>query len=128
MRKPCCDSISIRALILSSLTPVELHEGFLALICYPKNQFMRGTVLLCTCLLMWVTMFAQNRTVSGKITDVKDGSPLSGVTVKAKGQTNVVLSQQDGSFTITVPAGTKSLEFSYVGYADVEMPVSDNMN
>ena len=89
---------------------------------------MRGTVFLCASLLMWVTMSAQNRTASGKITDAKDGSPLNGVTVKAKGQTNVVLSQQDGSFTITIPASTKSLEFSYVGYADLEVPVSDNMN
>jgi len=89
---------------------------------------MRGTVLLCASLLMWVTMYAQNRTVSGKITDAKDSSPLSGVTVKAKGQTNVVLSQQDGSFTITISTGTNSLEFSYVGYADLEVPVSDNMN
>jgi len=84
--------------------------------------------LLCASLLMWVTMYAQNRTVSGKITDAKDSSPLSGVTVKAKGQTNVVLSQQDGSFTITISTGTNSLEFSYVGYADLEVPVSDNMN
>jgi TonB-linked SusC/RagA family outer membrane protein len=89
---------------------------------------MRGTVLLCASLLMWVTMYAQNRTVSGKITDAKDSSPLSGVTVKAKGQTNVVLSQQDGSFTITISTGTNSLEFSYVGYADLEVPVSVNMN
>jgi len=89
---------------------------------------MRGTVLLCASLLMWVTIYAQNRTVSGKITDAKDSSPLSGVTVKAKGQTNVVLSQQDGSFTITISTGTNSLEFSYVGYADLEVPVSDNMN
>src|SRR3954471_15839267 len=89
---------------------------------------MRGTILLCACLLMWVFSFAQNRTVSGKITDAKDGSPLTGVTVKAKGQTNVVLSQQDGSFTINIPVSTKSLEFSYVGYADVEVPVSDNMS
>ena len=59
---------------------------------------MRGTALLCACLLMWVMSFAQNRTVSGKVTDARDGSPLSGVTVRAKGQTNVVLSKQDGSF------------------------------
>jgi TonB-linked SusC/RagA family outer membrane protein len=77
---------------------------------------------------MWVMSFAQNRTVSGKVTDARDGSPLSGVTVRAKGQTNVVLSKQDGSFTITVPAGAASLEFSYVGYADLEVPVSENMD
>src|SRR4051812_5057293 len=89
---------------------------------------MRGTFLLCACLLAWVASIAQNRTVSGKITDARDGSPLTGVTVKAKGQTNVVLSQQDGTFSISIPAATKSLELSYVGYADLEVPISDNMS
>src|SRR5918996_3301820 len=89
---------------------------------------MRISILIFGCLLMWVSSFAQQtQTVSGKITDSKDGSPLAGVTVKGKGQTNVVLSKSDGSFTISVPTDTKSLEFSYVGYADQEVNIEDNM-
>jgi TonB-dependent starch-binding outer membrane protein SusC len=89
---------------------------------------MRISILITACLLIWVSSFAQQtHTVNGKITDSKDGSPLSNVTIKGKGETNVVLSKPDGSFTITVSGGTKSLEFSYVGYADLEVPVTENM-
>ncbi len=89
---------------------------------------MRISILIFTCLLIWVSSFAQQtRTVSGKITDSKDGSPLAGVTIKSKGQTNIVLSKSDGSFTITVLPGTKSLEFSYVGYGDQEVNITENM-
>jgi len=77
---------------------------------------------------MCYSSFAQQtHTINGKITDSKDGTPLPGVTIKGKGQTNVVLSKQDGSFTITVPADTKTLEFSYVGYTDQEVNISENM-
>src|SRR6478672_4561892 len=89
---------------------------------------MRISILIFACLLMCYSSFAQQtRTINGKITDSKDGTPLSGVTIKGKGQTNVVLSKQDGSFTITVPADTKTLEFSYVGYTDQEMNITENM-
>src|SRR4051812_1668238 len=90
---------------------------------------MRISVLIFACLIVWVNSFSQQtRTVNGRIVDSKDGSPLSGVTIKGKGQTNVVLSKQDGSFTITVPGDTKSLEFSYVGFADQEVNITENMS
>jgi TonB-linked SusC/RagA family outer membrane protein len=89
---------------------------------------MRITILISACMLIWGSSFAQQmRTVSGKITDLKDGTPLSGVTIKGKGQSNIVLSKPDGSFTINVTADTKSLEFSYVGYADQEVTITENM-
>jgi len=89
---------------------------------------MRISVLTFACLLLWSSSIAQQtRTASGKITDSKDGTPLSGVTVKGKGQANIVLSKQDGSFTISVPAETKTLEFSYVGYADQDLNIAENM-
>src|SRR4030095_6466722 len=89
---------------------------------------MRISVLFFACLIVWLSSFSQQtRTVNGKITDSKDGTPLPGVTTKGKGQTNVVLSKQDGSFTVTVPADTKTLEFSYVGYTDQEVNISENM-
>ncbi len=65
--------------------------------------------------------------ISGKITDDKDGTPLYGVTVSIKGQAKA-LSQKDGSFVITIPADAKTLKFSYVGYQDAELQLSDNMS
>ena len=74
--------------------------------------------------------FAQSKLIKGKVTDQKDGSPLPGVSVIAKGaslkgtQTDV-----NGLFTLDVPAGTKELTFKYVGYKEVSLPIiGDNMN
>ncbi len=81
------------------------------------------------CLLLFATpTFAQqNRTVSGTIADAKDGTPLAGVTVRIKNQDKAYQSEKDGSFRITIPSNIEALTFSYIGYQDIEMPVSDNM-
>lgn len=61
---------------------------------------------------------AQNKVITGKVTDKKDGSPQIGVSVGAGGgigtQTSV-----DGTFRLSVPAKTTSLTFTYIGYKTV---------
>ncbi len=57
---------------------------------------------------------AQNKTISGKVTGADDGQSIPGVSVKIQGtgtQTDL-----DGHYSLSVPAGTKSLTFSYVGF------------
>ena len=94
-----------------------------------KTIFMRMRLLLLLGLLMSITGFSQQtRTVTGKVTDLKDGAPLAGVSVKAKGKSQVTTTAADGTFSISVPDATTALEFSYVGYGDLEVPVSENMN
>ena len=86
------------------------------------------------CLLLGISMFAwqvtlaQTKEVMGKVTDSKDGAPLSGVTVSAKGSNASTTTSADGSFRLTVPAATTTLVFSYVGYGEIERAVSDLMN
>lgn len=72
--------------------------------------------------------FAQNKEVTGKVTDSKDGTALSGVTVKVKGASLGTVTGQDGVFTLNVPANTSTLVFSYVGYENLEMPIGNLMN
>ena len=89
---------------------------------------MRVRILVLLGLLINITAFCQqSRTVTGKVTDLKDGAPLAGVTVKAKGQTQVTSTGADGTFTITIPDATQALQFSYIGYGDLEVPVSEKM-
>lgn len=80
-------------------------------------------------LLVNITAFGQQtRTVTGKVTDLKDGAPLPGVTVKVKGQTIVTATKSDGTFNLTVPASATTLEFSFIGYGDLEVAILDQMN
>jgi TonB-linked SusC/RagA family outer membrane protein len=76
-------------------------------------------VLLCSA----VSVFAQT-TVKGKITDSKDGSPLSGASVKVKGSSSGASSAADGTFEIALPAKSSILEVSLIGYATQQAKVS----
>ncbi len=53
--------------------------------------------------------------VTGKVTNVKDGFPLDGVSVVVRGAKQGTVTGVDGSFSITVPDNAV-LEFSFVGF------------
>ncbi|SHG79372.1 SusC/RagA family TonB-linked outer membrane protein [Pedobacter caeni] len=59
---------------------------------------------------------AQERTITGKVTAKEDGNPLPGVTVKIKNLRSGTQTASDGRFSLQVPAGSTTLEFSYLGY------------
>jgi len=67
---------------------------------------------------------AQTKTVTGKVTDSKDGSPLSGASVVAKGTSTGTQTGADGSFKLTVPSTTKTLVISFAGFGNVEVNIS----
>ncbi len=67
--------------------------------------------------------FAQ-KTVTGKITDSKDGSPVVGASVTAKGTGVGTQTKTDGTFSITVPANATTLVISSVGYATQEVNIT----
>lgn len=62
------------------------------------------------------TVFAQRRTITGKVAGADDGQPLIGVTVKIQGSATGTQTGADGSFSLSVPAGTKAIVFSYIGF------------
>ncbi|RFP65544.1 SusC/RagA family TonB-linked outer membrane protein [Hymenobacter lapidiphilus] len=66
---------------------------------------------------------AQNRQISGRITDRSSGQGLPGVTVLVKGTTIGVSTNADGSYTISAPASATTLTFSSIGFVAVERPI-----
>ncbi|QNH63220.1 SusC/RagA family TonB-linked outer membrane protein [Hymenobacter sediminicola] len=67
---------------------------------------------------------AQNRTISGRITDRQTGEGLPGVTVLVKGTTNGISTNSDGTYTLSnAPATGGTLVFSSVGYISLERPI-----
>jgi TonB-linked SusC/RagA family outer membrane protein len=73
-------------------------------------------------LLLCGQILAQNRTISGKVTDEK-GSPLPNVSVVIKGGGGGTSTQLDGSFSLSVPPTAKVLVFSTIGFATTELPI-----
>jgi len=74
--------------------------------------------------------FAQNKIVTGKITDSKDKSALIGVSIIVKGSTTGTNTDASGSFRLNAPASATTLVVSYIGYTtkEVAIPASNNVN
>lgn len=68
------------------------------------------------CLLLPQLLFAQQRTVSGKVTASGNETPLPGVTVQVKGTSTGTTTDVDGNYRISVNGPDVILVFSYVGY------------
>ena len=85
-----------------------------------KRQSLRCLLALFVFFLQF-SVFAQQRNVTGKITDKATGNGLSGVTISVKGGNQTTTSANDGSFTISVPGTNAVLVFSYTGYAPQEI-------
>lgn len=78
------------------------------------------TFLLCSLVLFCVQLWAQNRTITGKVVDDK-GNPVPLVSVTAKGTHNGTFTAADGSFQIVVGPAVKKLTVSSVGYINQEL-------
>ena len=90
---------------------------------------IRGLLLrlLFSILLMPVSAYAQNqKTVTGTVID-ETGEPLIGATVKVVGKSIGAITDFDGHYSLTVPADTKQLSFSYVGYKDYIADITSNV-
>lgn len=69
--------------------------------------------------------FSQNKIVTGKVTDSKDGSAVAGASVLIKGSTGGTNTNSEGAFTLTVPTSATTLIISAVGYTEVEAAITD---
>ena len=67
---------------------------------------------------------AQDKTITGKVTDSKDGSPVAGASVQAKGSRAGTTTRGDGTFSLSVGSNVSVLVFSSVGYETQEVSVA----
>jgi TonB-linked SusC/RagA family outer membrane protein len=84
--------------------------------------------ILLVCLTVVFTLacnesWAQERTVSGKVTSSEDGSSLPGVNVVLKGTNNGAVTDETGVYRINVPAGGGTLIFTFIGLKSQEIEV-----
>ncbi|MFD1096821.1 SusC/RagA family TonB-linked outer membrane protein [Salegentibacter chungangensis] len=89
-----------------------------------KTKF--STILTLMLALVVQVTFAQQRTITGTVTD-EDGLPLPGVNVLIKGTTSGVQTDFDGNYSIQAATGDV-LSFSFVGLETAEYTVANNDN
>ncbi len=68
------------------------------------------------------SLYGQNVTITGQVTDADDGLPIPGATVVEKGTTHGLTTDADGRYSITVPVGS-TLVFSFLGMEPQEFVV-----
>lgn len=80
----------------------------------------RKLLTIIICIFLSLNTIAQV-TVSGKVTNEKDGSPLPNVTVTIKGTTTGTTTDTQGLYEISVPNSNSVLVFSFTGFASKEV-------
>ncbi len=73
-------------------------------------------------LLLAMQSFAQQQTVTGKVTSAEDGQPIPGASVKIKGTTTAVQTTGTGTYSIKANTGDV-LQFSYLGFTMAERTI-----
>jgi TonB-linked SusC/RagA family outer membrane protein len=85
---------------------------------------MKKTLLLCVAVLLTgFAAFAQDRQISGTVTDGTEKVPLPGVSILIKGTNSGTTTDADGKYRISVPANAKTLVFSFVGFILQEVEI-----
>jgi len=86
-----------------------------------KRIYLIFFVILC---VLGNSLYAQDRRVTGTVTQFTDGSTMPGVTVMVRGTTIGTVTDTDGRYTLTVPEGAVVV-FSFVGMNSEEIAVGD---
>ncbi|HEY9488323.1 MAG TPA: carboxypeptidase-like regulatory domain-containing protein, partial [Chryseosolibacter sp.] len=89
-----------------------------------RNSTVR-LLLSCVLLLPALCGIAQERDISGTITDSNTGENVPGVNILVKGTNEGTTSDANGSFRLVVPEGNATLVFSFIGYKTLEVPVGN---
>lgn len=81
--------------------------------------------LLCILLVFCTVIFAQSRVVTGRVTDANN-LPVSNASVTVKGSRVGTNTDENGNYSITLPANKNILVISYIGFDDRSVTVSGN--
>ena len=86
---------------------------------YKPNRLLSIFAIFCG-LFLSTSVLAQDRmTLSGYVKDASDGETLIGATVYAKEATTGAVTNAYGFYSLSLPKGSYTIVYSYVGYKDI---------
>ncbi len=91
----------------------------------PKRLLARAGALMLLLMVVAQSVFAQGKTVTGKVTDSKDGSPVPNASITIKGTSKGTTTDQGGNFRIAIDNNSTVLVISSVGFGTKEVSVGE---
>jgi len=85
-------------------------------------------ILLAFLCLIFIPSFAQQATISGKITNKLDGESLFGVTISTDDFKKGTTTNEYGFYTLTLPKGSYKIVISYMGFRSTTKEIDLNQN
>ena len=87
-----------------------------------RKRLLKVTTLMLPMFFFSLWCFGQASTIRGTVKDEK-GTTLPGVSVIVKETNTVTVTDGNGNYSISAPAGAKTLKFSFVGMAPQEISI-----
>lgn len=88
------------------------------------KRLLQASSLLLLLFTLSFAAIAQEKTITGKVTDSKDGSPVVGASVVPKGSSATgTTTGADGTYRLNVASNVTSIIVSYVGYGTQEISI-----
>jgi len=90
-----------------------------------KCTFYR--LFLYSLVLLFPSILAAQQRVTGKVTNGRDGKPIPYATVTAKGTHTATTTDEQGTFSILMPAESTVLTISSIGFTTMDVAVSNGI-
>lgn len=87
-----------------------------------------STIFMFICFICFSAGTMAQFTVTGTVKDESDQMPIPGATVIEKGTSNGTITDIDGNFSLTISSEYDTLQFSYIGYESLDIPVMGRSN
>jgi iron complex outermembrane receptor protein len=85
---------------------------------------IKKTLVVLLFAIIGISASAQDRTVTGKVTDEKNGAPLVAASVAVKGTNKGTTTAADGTFSINVASNQTTLVVTFLNYATKEVQIA----
>ncbi|MGB3851487.1 MAG: TonB-dependent receptor [Tunicatimonas sp.] len=86
---------------------------------------MKRILLLMSASWLSLALYAQERTITGQVTDLSNGETLPGVNILVKGTNLGTVTDIEGNYRLTAPSDAETLVFSSVGYTSEEVAINN---
>jgi len=90
-----------------------------------RSLVKRSSILMIIAFFFCSSVIAQERAITGTVTEGDEGLPLIGGTVVIKGTTSGTITGTDGTYRIMVSGPEDILVFQFIGLSTREVPVGD---